>query len=76
MGNSSTNNFELNILGLGAFPIELQQVLNGNIKNEIIPQKMNEIYCNFFTHPSLHWNNYLFNTISDEVITESVSFCE
>ena len=39
MGNSSTNNFELNILGLGAFPIELQQVLNGNIKNEIIPQK-------------------------------------
>ena len=76
MGNSSTNNFELNILGLGAFPIELQQVLNGNIKNEIIPQKMNEIYCNFFTHPSLHWKNYLFNTISEEVITESVSFCK
>ena len=34
MGNSSTNNFELNILGLGAFPIELQQVLNGNINIE------------------------------------------
>ena len=48
MGKSSTNNFELNILGLGAFPIELQHVLSGNIKHESDPQTMNSISCDFF----------------------------
>ena len=76
MGNSGSNNFELNILVLGAFPIELKHVLSGNIKNESDPQTMNSISCDFFKHPSLHWKNYLFNTISEEVITASVSFCK